>query len=68
MLAFLAAGGLGAFTTYSGLVAWLGSGVPQPLGLGTVVELLIMLILGPVMVLFGFSIGRKHRPSVDSQS
>ena len=68
MLAFLAAGGLGAFTTYSGLVAWLGSGMSQPPSSGMVVELLVMLLLGPVMVLLGFSIGGKHRSSFDSHS
>ncbi len=68
MLAFLGAGGLGAFTTYSGLVSWLGSGAPQPLESGMMVELLMMLLLGPVMVLLGLSIGRKQRSSFDSRS
>lgn len=60
-IAFAAAGCLGAFTTYSGLVAWLGSGFAHGGDVSLFVELLAMMLLGPPMVLLGLSMGTGRR-------
>ena len=60
LLAFIAAGGLGAFTTYSGVVEWLGAGTLAAIDLEMAVQLIVMLLGGPPLVVLGMACARSR--------
>jgi len=64
LLAFVAAGGLGAFTTYSGVVEWLGAGTLTAIDVETTVQLIGMLLAGPPMVVLGMAWARSRSTSI----